>query len=201
MASGCDRMYFAPESGSPDALKRIKKKINPKKMLASMRASVRAGMYVKAHLISGLPDDTIADLARTFWFAVKMAFIGVHDVLSFPFVPYPGSALHDRLVKTGILDPNSEKYDSFLLNNTYDNLGSVHSWNSRFGQRFVLVYSLSVMIIFQAMQFVLRPWRLVSTVCNVFTNKPNTNAEKLLLAMIARRMNPGRAHWFRTTSE
>jgi radical SAM superfamily enzyme YgiQ (UPF0313 family) len=41
--SGCYELTYAPESGSPETLKRIKKQVKLPKMLASMRAASKRG--------------------------------------------------------------------------------------------------------------------------------------------------------------
>ncbi|MGH9374371.1 MAG: B12-binding domain-containing radical SAM protein, partial [Vicinamibacterales bacterium] len=95
--SGCRIINYAPESGSAPELKRIKKKVDPDRMLASMRASHEAGLQIKTNFIFGLPGSSWADVARTWRFLARIAWAGVDDVGVFPFSPYPGSQLFEEL--------------------------------------------------------------------------------------------------------
>ena len=85
-ASGCEAIVYAPESGSPRTLARVKKGVKPERMLQSMHAAVRAGMHVRAHFIMGMPGQTLAEIGETFVFIAKMAWLGVHDVISYFFI-------------------------------------------------------------------------------------------------------------------
>lgn len=109
--SGCTNITYAPESGTEEILVRIKKKIKTDRMLKSMRQAVKAGCNVKANFIFGFPEDTYRALLPTFWFLVKMAVVGVHDVSIAPFRPYPGSELFRALQKKGVLpEPLDDEY-------------------------------------------------------------------------------------------
>ena len=109
--SGCTNITYAPESGSDEILVRIKKKIKIDRMLHSMRQAVRAGCNVKANFIFGFPEDTIRSILPTFWFLVKMAVVGVHDISIAPFRPYPGSELFRQLQRDGkIAQPLDDEY-------------------------------------------------------------------------------------------
>ena len=57
-AAGCRNLSYAPESGSPAVLERIKKRIEPQRMLHSMSASVRAGINIKCNIMLGFPGET-----------------------------------------------------------------------------------------------------------------------------------------------
>ena len=96
--SGCRSMNYAPESGSLDELKRIKKKCRLDRMIESMQGALDAGIEVKCNFVFGFPGVTWEDFKETFKFLAKLAEIGVHDVACFPFAPYPGSELFDQLI-------------------------------------------------------------------------------------------------------
>ena len=69
--SGCRNLSYAPESGSPRVLKRIKKKVETDRMIESMRTAVACGLNVKANIIFGFPDETHADIWRSLFFIFK----------------------------------------------------------------------------------------------------------------------------------
>ena len=61
---------------------------------------------------------------------MRLAFAGVHDVLVFPFNPYPGTELYQRLVVQGRIHPNSPEHPRFLLSADYGNTTAVRSWSA-----------------------------------------------------------------------
>jgi anaerobic magnesium-protoporphyrin IX monomethyl ester cyclase len=99
--SGCRALAFAPESGSPEILKVIKKQVNLDRMLVSMRAAVGRGLKLSCFVVIGFPDETRATLRMTMRLIRRMAVLGVHDVSVSKFVPYPGSELFARLQRAG----------------------------------------------------------------------------------------------------
>jgi anaerobic magnesium-protoporphyrin IX monomethyl ester cyclase len=99
--SGCRALAFAPESGSPEILKIVKKQVNLEKMLVSMRAAVKRGLKLSCFIVIGFPDDTPATLKHSLKLIRKMAVLGVYDVAVSKFVPYPGSELFKRLQDEG----------------------------------------------------------------------------------------------------
>src|SRR5262249_43797952 len=113
-ASGCEAVVYAPESGSARTLARIKKMGKPYRMPRSMRAAVKAGMHVRANFIMGMPGQTLSEIAESYLFMAKMAWVGVHDANAYFFYPYPGSELYRQLVADGKIDPESPEYDELL---------------------------------------------------------------------------------------
>jgi radical SAM superfamily enzyme YgiQ (UPF0313 family) len=99
--SGCRALAFAPESGSPEILKVIKKQVDLDRMLESMRIAVKRGLKLSCFIVIGFPDDTPATLRQTTGLIRKMAWLGVYDVAVSKFVPYPGSELFTRLQTEG----------------------------------------------------------------------------------------------------
>lgn len=110
--SGCRALAFAPEGGSPEILKIVKKQVNLGKMLVSMRAAVRRGLKLSCFIVIGFPDDTPATLRQTLRLIRKMALLGVHDVAVSKFVPYPGSELFARLQREGKIQLDDEFFVS-----------------------------------------------------------------------------------------
>jgi len=99
--SGCRALAFAPESGSPEILKVIKKQVDLGRMLESMRIAVKRGLKLSCFIVIGFPDDTPATLRQSIRLIRKMAWLGVYDVAVSKFVPYPGSELFTRLQRGG----------------------------------------------------------------------------------------------------
>ncbi|HEY4407260.1 MAG TPA: radical SAM protein [Xanthobacteraceae bacterium] len=109
--SGCRALAFAPESGAPEILEKIKKQVDLDDMLTAMRIAVRRGFKLSCFIVIGFPDDTPATLRKTLGLIRRMALLGVHDVAVSKFVPYPGSSLFKRLQQEGKIEVD----DKFFL--------------------------------------------------------------------------------------
>jgi anaerobic magnesium-protoporphyrin IX monomethyl ester cyclase len=187
--SGCRSFSYAAESGSLPELRRIKKRVDPHRMLASMRTAVRLGLVAKCHLIFGLPDQTWRDVARSVAFATRMAVAGVHDLGCYAFSPYPGSELYGRLVAEGRIDPEADDYDHVLAQNLFTNYRLRRSWTPHIGARVLPWLCLGTMAWFYALQLVVRPRRLAATVAAVARRRPQTYLQRMLVTVLRR---PGR---------
>ena len=110
--SGCRALAFAPESGSPEILKLVKKQVDLGHMLRAMRAAVRRGLKLSCFIVIGFPDDTPVTLRQTLRLIRRMAVLGVHDVAVSKFVPYPGSELFKRLQRSSKLQLDDEFFVS-----------------------------------------------------------------------------------------
>ena len=110
--SGCRALAFAPESGSPEILKAVKKQVDLAHMLDAMRSAVKRGLKLSCFIVIGFPDDTPATLRRTLRLIRRMAVLGVWDVAVSKFVPYPGSALFKRLQQEGKIELDDQFFVS-----------------------------------------------------------------------------------------
>jgi len=109
--SGCLNISYAPESGDPVTLARVKKRVHLDRMLVSMRSAVGAGCNVKANMIFGFPGETKWSILRSFGFLARMAAAGVHDISIAPLKAYPGSELFRELQAAGkVPDPLDDDY-------------------------------------------------------------------------------------------
>jgi anaerobic magnesium-protoporphyrin IX monomethyl ester cyclase len=182
--SGCHSMTYAPESGSPATLKRIKKMVDIGKMLRSMEAAVRHGIWLKANMIVGFPGQTKGEVAESFWFMVRMAWAGVHDVAVFPFVPYPGSELFFKLVEDGRIRKDSDAYEAFLAGNIYNEVSGMHSWSEHISDRLIKVLTVGGIAWFYFWQFLFRPQRLAASLGRILRRRPVTMFDKTIDVML-----------------
>ena len=120
---GCNRLTYAPESGSITTLKRIKKKVKPDRMIESIRCAEKEGISVKSNFIFGFPDQTLYECWETYKFLFKLAWVGMHDVALFSFIPYPGSELYEQLKNSGKIPKDPVAYDAFLTKNILGDFG------------------------------------------------------------------------------
>ena len=182
VASGCEAIVYAPESGSPRTLARIKKKVKPERMLRSMRAAVRAGMHVRGHFIMGMPGQTLSEVGETFLFIARMAWAGVHDVNTFFFYPYPGSEMHRALVAQGAIDPGSAAYDELLAGACFTDFKAIRSWSEHFSAAQLRFFCLASMAWFYGLSFLFWPLRPVQTLWRIARGRPFTWIERFLHA-------------------
>ena len=179
--SGCRIVNYAPESGSPAELKRIKKKVDPARMIRSMRGAHRAGLQIKANFIFGLPDSSWRDVLNTFGFLARIAWAGVEDIGAFPFSPYPGSELFARLHERGRLRLDTQYFASLLA---YTDPQHSVSYADFIGSRALAFVNILAMLYFYALSFLIRPQRLIKLAGAWLTRDSST---KLTMALANRR--------------
>lgn len=170
-ATGCRNMNYAPESGSPRTLQRIKKKVDLKAMKKSMRDCGKHRLVVKSNTILGFPGETHKDIWLTLKWLAEIAGLGVHEATLTQYIPYPGTELFDSLVAQGkIQNVFSDGYFSSLA--TKGNIFENKSWSEHISHKAITRYITYGNLIFQLVSFALRPWRVTRAVWNVLRNKP-----------------------------
>lgn len=190
-ATGCRNITYAPESGSPDELKRIKKRVKLPVMLDSMRACVRQGLKVKVNIVLGFPGESARDLMLTFRFLAQMAVAGVSDALVFLYEAYPGSELYDRLRDEGRLPPPSDEY--FLALMCRGDLSHAVSFTDHLTARQLGFARISAMLVFYAVAYLVRPWRAFQNLFHIATGRHETLLEKGVSNLLSRRFGAGAA--------
>jgi len=184
-ASGCRIVTYAPESGSRAELARIKKKVDPDRMIASMRGARRAGLAIKASFVFGFPGSSWRDVLHTFGFLSRLAILGVDDVNAFPFSPYPGSELFDELVRTGKVRLDHDYFRSLLAFNDPEN--SV-SYAEFIGSRGLSRLNLLAMGFFYFLSFSIRPQRAVKLAASLVARDTSTRFTMALAHRRRRRL-------------
>ncbi len=178
--AGLKRMNYAPESGSPTTLKNIKKAVNLDKMTESMRDAINAKIKIKATIIYGFPDQDWRQVRESLYFTIKLCLMGAHDIACFPFVPYPGSPLHDRLLKEGKIDKQKDDYDSWLSGNVFNKFTNMISFSDDISNIQLNILVIGNMAIFYILQFLIRPWRIIFILGSVIKRRPVTMLENLI---------------------
>ncbi len=182
--AGCRNMTYAPESGSPAVLKRIKKKVNLDNLMASMRGAIKEGMNVKTNIIIGFPDETRREAWQTVAFVARMALAGVHDVSVSMFSPYPGSELFNDIRKLGKLPQLDEEY--FISLASYTDVTTTVGWCEHLSSRELGMLRVTALLAFYALQWATRPWRALGTVYNIVANRQVSRLDKSLQDFLKR---------------
>jgi anaerobic magnesium-protoporphyrin IX monomethyl ester cyclase len=163
--SGCRALAFAPESGSPEILKVIKKQVDLGRMLESMRIAVRRGLKLSCFIVIGFPDDTPATLRQTTRLIRKMAWLGVYDVAVSKFVPYPGSELFTRLQTEGKVQLD----DDFFVSPMDFYTQKAPSYADAISTRRLYWTMMWMFWNFYLLSFVFRPLRVLRTLVKAVT--------------------------------
>jgi radical SAM superfamily enzyme YgiQ (UPF0313 family) len=187
--SGCRNLAYAPESGSPRMLKKIKKQVNLENLVQSLSGSVDAGMVTLCAIILGLPGDGWRDMWLSYKLMLRLCWNGLHSVAVMMFAPYPGSELFEQLRAEGKLELTEGYYYSALLRSGRSSV----SYN-RFDLRVLLVVQFLFLISFWSLTYLLRPKRLLRTLSRMFrSGQEESIMDKLLHAKLAFRRRRRRA--------
>ncbi len=185
--AGCRYLVYAPESGSPETLIAIKKKLSLTKLVESIRAARAVNHTIKVNLIIGFPDERRRNMLESLGFAVKMAWFGVDDCNIAIFTPYPGSAIYDELRATGEIPALNDAYfDNLIVQFDFTSSKAfcrkVPAWE-------IAIYRFVGMASFYALTYALRPKRIMR-LFNVLvrgTEQPANLFEQRIYDFLARR--------------
>jgi len=185
--SGCTNLTYAPESGDEETLRRIKKKIKPARMVASMRAAVKAGCNVKANFIFGFPGDTLQSVLGTFRFLARIAVAGVHDISIAPLRPYPGSEIFRELQATGHIPArlDDEYYRGLQLGteNLPGAMQSAESYTEHLTAQQLERLRVAALAWFFLVSWTLRPVRIARVLRALVTDRQESRLDKSLVEM------------------
>ena len=113
--SGCWMLAMGIESASPEIRKDMVKRLEEQKIRTAFANLRDAGIKSFAFFIFGYPGDTPDSMDATIDYAIDLS----PDFANFyPAVPYPGTALYDKVRKDGMLaseDWSKMEYSYYLL--------------------------------------------------------------------------------------
>lgn len=184
--SGCSYINFSPESGSPEILKKIKKRINLNKMCDSIRYCRKESLPVRINLIIGFPFEKRINVFQTLLLQWKVAIMGGDDSIIHFFSPYPGSEIFEDLVKDGTIKDLDEDYYKSLM--SYMDLNTMTNFCKHIGMKELGFYRLIGMSGFYLLSYLIYPWRIIRTLnCILRTKKSFSIFEQRLLELSARK--------------
>jgi anaerobic magnesium-protoporphyrin IX monomethyl ester cyclase len=119
--SGCLRMYFGVETGSPKVLKKINKDLDLVELIAFNKRLKDYNIIPRYSFMTGLPFETKKDLMDTADLILNLiegnpkASITALGI----YTPYPGSELFEEISKNGFKEPkNLEEWGNMLQEKT-----------------------------------------------------------------------------------
>lgn len=157
--SGCRVLAFAPESGAPEMLAKVKKQVDLERLVKAAEITVKRGLKLSCFIVIGFPEETPATLGKTMKLIRRMAFLGVDDVAVSKFIPYPGSELFKQLQAAGKIKLDDEFFVSPMDFYTDKSPSYADAVSSR-----RLYWTMVWMFTnFYVISFARRPWRALRT--------------------------------------
>jgi radical SAM superfamily enzyme YgiQ (UPF0313 family) len=167
-ATGCNYLVYAPESGSPETLKKIKKRIDLDKLTASVLEAKRQGIVVRTNLIIGFPHEERRHVFETIRYGLYLAWMGADEVSINIFSPYPGTEIFAELYDKGRVRLDDAYFLSLTsLNSDYTSLNPLIC-NDHMGRLELALYRIGFMLVNYAIGYLANPARILRTIRNVF---------------------------------
>jgi len=172
--TNCNYLVYAPESGSPDTLKTIKKRVELPRLTESVLEAKRQGIVVRTNLIIGFPHETRRHVAETIRYGVYLAWKGADEVSINIFSPYPGTEIFRDLLAREKIALNDDYFFSLTsLNSDYTSLNPI-TCNPTMGARELAVYRIGFMLANYLVGYLRYPSRILRTIANVFFKEHST---------------------------
>jgi len=108
--AGCDSISFGVETGNPDMLKLIRKKITLEQVREAVDLCKETGIIAHTSFIVGLPGETLETLKETDEFAASLGSLYGYHFLA----PFPGTTVREEVDKYDleILTDDWTRYDA-----------------------------------------------------------------------------------------
>lgn len=166
--TNCNYLVYAPESGSPDTLKMIKKRIDLNKLTESVIEAKRQGIIIRTNMIIGFPHETGRHVFETIRYGLYLAWKGADEVTINIFSPYPGTEIFADLLARGKVKLGDQYFMALTsLNSDYTSTNPL-TCNENMGPRTLAFYRISFMLLNYAVGYLRHPNRIVRTLRNVF---------------------------------
>jgi len=108
--TGCDSVSFGVESGNPEMLRRIKKKITLDQVRRAVKLCNEVGILAHTSFVVGLPGESPQTLADTKKFASSLGSLYGYHILA----PFPGTTVREQVEEydLDILTDDWTQYDA-----------------------------------------------------------------------------------------
>lgn len=186
--SGLRNFGYALESVSPAVISRMRKKVVPQKLFASVAEALKLPLHLEVFFIIGYPGETRADHLAYLKAAVRLAWMGMHAISVIPFNPYPGSADYRRLRDAGEITFD----DAFIYTSLLRTRGQAAAVRTQFSTRYLVAFELVCLLVFYAVQFLTRPWRLLRVAANLVHARQETILDQFLAVKTRQWLGRGR---------
>ena len=179
--AGCHEFCYAPESGCPETLKIIKKKVSLERLFESAKVAMKTGINVGCFFIIGFPSEGWLNILRTYKAIAKCAILGFSTINVNAFSPQPNTELYNELMGREKIKLDDRYFYSLF---TFQDQGRWQtSYNDRFQNWQLSLLVKFGMFLFFSLSFLCRPWRLVQVFVDPFTSKSKSKLGKYLRGM------------------
>lgn len=182
--SGCVNITYAPESGSPETLQHIKKKVNLDDMLRSINHSYKEGMNIKINFIIGFPHERHSHIWESIRFLIRASKAGVHDMAPSIFSPYPGSELFKKLQEEGRINIEDDSYFLEIIN--VDTFFENKFYNTHINKYLLRSYLFIYLLVFYSSNYIYHPRRFFKTIRNIRKKTYESRGEMALGELMKR---------------
>ncbi len=172
--TNCNYLVYAPESGSPETLKTIKKQMKLDRLTESVIEAKRQGIVVRTNLIIGFPHETRRHVFETIRYGLYLAWKGADEVSINIFSPYPGTEIFRTLLAQKKIALGDDYFFSLTsLNSDYTSLNP-NTCNPTMGARELALYRIGFMLANYLVGYLRYPSRITRTIANVFFKEHGT---------------------------
>jgi magnesium-protoporphyrin IX monomethyl ester (oxidative) cyclase len=110
--AGCYKLCFGIESGHPETLKFIRKKLNLARVKQVIKNASDLGFWIQSTYIIGFPYETKEQIEETIDFALSTFSDFINFLL---LIPYPGTEVYEILKNENLLPQKGYNYRNFGL--------------------------------------------------------------------------------------
>jgi anaerobic magnesium-protoporphyrin IX monomethyl ester cyclase len=172
--TGCNYLVYAPESGSPETLTKIKKRIDLGDLTRSVIEANRQGIVVRTNLIIGFPHETRRQIFQTIRYGLYLAIRGAEEVTINIFSPYPGTQIFQELLSRERVQLNDSYFLALTsLNSEYTSLNPM-TVSDHLGPRELGFYRITFMLSNYIVGYLSRPMRIINTLRVLLFNRRAT---------------------------
>jgi radical SAM superfamily enzyme YgiQ (UPF0313 family) len=175
--SGCTNIQYAPESGDPVILQKIKKRIQLANVEKAILGSIKAGMSVSVLTIVGFPFEDRESMKKTRRWIRKMARLGVHEMAVSTLVPLPATEIFQELNRSEKIEIGDE-YCYWMAGAT--RLNYAKSWHPEISDGQLLYYKLLALFQFYLISWFFHPQRLFVLIRNMILGRQDSKVDRVI---------------------
>lgn len=179
--AGCRNFGYGLESVSPHVITRMRKKVVPERVFASIREALRIGFRLDIFFVIAYPSETRADHLAYLRAIVRLAWMGADAVSVMHFNPYPGSEDYLRLRQEGRIDFDA---DDYIYSSLFRARVQYQTGAAPYSPAYLQAFQLSCLLVFWCLQFLFRPWRVPRVAWNLLRAREETVFDQFLVVKI-----------------
>ena len=176
--TGCRNIGYALESVSPHVITRMRKKVVPARLFASIREALRIGFRLDVFFVTGYPTETRWDHLAYLRAIARLAGMGAQVVSLMQFNPYPGSADYFNFRSEGRVRFDD---DDYVYSSLFRTTGQYTTGESTFSDTYLLAFQWVSLLLFFGLQFLIRPWRLLRLARNLWRSREESVLDQFLV--------------------